>query len=72
MTGGGAVLLSSRAGRVRETVTVLVMEESMMVTEAAGLAWCVGVTTVRSSEPTTTRRMIAVSDPIMDQSSTNT
>ena len=59
MTVGGAALLSSRAGRVRETVTVLVMEESMMATEAAGLAWCVGATTVRSLGPTTTRRTTA-------------
>ena len=40
------------------------MEESMTVTAAAELDWCAGLTTARSSEPTTTRRMTAVRDPL--------
>jgi len=36
MTGGGAAHLRIPVVRERETVTVLVMEESMTVTEAAG------------------------------------
>merc|ERR1712168_1004307 len=62
-TGGGAALQSSPVGRERETVTVLETEESMMVTEDVGVIWCAGVTTVRSSELTTTRRMTAARDP---------
>ena len=45
----------------RETVTGLVMEVSMMGTEAAWLDWCAGPTTVSSSEPTSTRRTTAAS-----------
>ena len=61
---GGAVLQSSLVVRERETVTDLGTEESMTVTAAAELDWFVGVTTARSSEPTTTRRMTAVRDPL--------
>merc|ERR1719166_761503 len=40
------------------------MEESMTVTAAVKLVWCAGLTTARSSEPTTTRRTTAVRDPL--------
>merc|ERR1711879_903114 len=39
---------------------------SMTVTEAAGRDWCAGVTTVRSSALTTTRKMTAVRDQLED------
>merc|ERR1719204_1363320 len=61
-TGEGAVLPSSPVVRERETVTVLGTEESMTVTAAVKLVWCAGLTTARSSEPTTTRRTTAVRD----------
>merc|ERR1711877_101500 len=63
-TGGGAVLPSSPVVRERETVTDLGTEESMTVTAAVKLVWCAGLTTARSSEPTTTRRTTAVRDPL--------
>ena len=43
----------------RETVTDLMTEVSMTVTEAARQDWCVGVTTVSSSVPTSTPRTTA-------------
>merc|ERR1712213_242944 len=61
-TGGGVVLPSSPVVRERETVTDLETEESMTVTVAVELVWCAGLTTARSSEPTTTRRMTAARD----------
>merc|ERR1711963_1005126 len=64
MGEGGAVLPSSPVVRERETVTVLGTEESMTVTAAVKLVWCAGLTTARSSEPTTTRRTTAVRDPL--------
>jgi len=66
LTVGGAALPHSPVVRGRETVTGLLMEGSMMVTEAAGLASSVGATTVRSSELTTMRRTTAVRDPVED------
>ena len=44
----------------RETVTDLMTEVSMTVTEAAEQDWCAGVTTVSSSVPTSTPRTTAV------------
>merc|ERR1719166_464589 len=61
-TGGGVVLPSSPVVRERETVTDLGTEESMTATEAVELDWCAGLTTARSSEHTTTRRMTAARD----------
>ena len=46
--------------RVRATVTALATEVSMMAMPAARVLWCAGVTTVSSSELTTTRRTTAV------------
>merc|ERR1712088_1299772 len=46
--------------RVGATVTALATEVSMMVMPAARVLWCAGVTTVSSSELTTTRRTTAV------------
>jgi len=62
LTVGGVALRSSPVVRERGTVTGLVMEGSMMVTEAADLASSVEPTTVRSSELTTMRRTTAVRD----------
>jgi len=62
LTVGGVALRSSLVVRERGTVTGLVMEGSMMVTEAADLASSVEPTTVRSSELTTMRRTTAVRD----------
>ena len=47
----------------RETVTGLVMEVSMMGTEAAWLDWCAGPTTVSSSVSTIMRKTTAVRNP---------
>ena len=48
------------ARRARVTVTDLGTEVSMMVMPAARVIWCVGVTTVSSLGPTSTRRTTAV------------
>ena len=66
MTGGGAALRRIPVVRARVTVTDLGTGASMTVTEAAGRDWCAGVTTVRSSALTTTRKMTAVRDQLED------
>merc|ERR1719471_1543498 len=62
-TGRGAVLQSSLVTRERETVTDLGMEVSMTDTLAVREPSCVGVTTARSLELTTTRRTTAARKP---------
>merc|ERR1719336_816431 len=66
MTGGVAALQRIPVVRARVTVTDLETAESMTGTEAAGLDWCAAVTTVRSSELITTRRMTAARDHQVD------
>ena len=57
--------------RARATVTELETGESMTATGAVGLDWCAAVTTVRSSEPTTTRRTTAVRDQLEEMTDIN-
>merc|ERR1719471_1208979 len=64
-TGRGAVLQSSLVTRERETVTDLGMEVSMTDTLAVRETSCVGVTTARSLELTTTRRTTAARKPLL-------
>jgi len=66
LTGGVAALQRIPVVRARVTVTDLETAESMTGTEAARLDWCAAVTTVRSSELITTRRMTAARDLQVD------
>ena len=60
MTARDAVPQTIPAMRVRETVTDLETEVSMMAMPAARVTWCAARTTVSSLELTTTRRTTAV------------
>ena len=71
MTAGGAAPRRIPVVRARATVTELVTGESMTATGAVGLDWCAAVTTVRSSEPTTTRRTTAVRDQLEEMTDIN-
>ena len=70
-TVGDAALRTIPVVRARATVTELVTGESMTATGAVGLDWCAAVTTVRSLEPTTTRRTTAVRDQLEEMTDIN-
>ena len=57
---GDVVLQRTLVMRERETVTALLTEDNMMDMQGVRETWSVVVTTARSSDITTTRRMTAV------------